>query len=53
MRTYGAGIDLFTPGHFPFRDRLCMFIGNNDMFPINIQDIQDRITAPLLTHILR
>ena len=36
MRGYGAGIDPLTPGNFPFRDKLCMLIGDYDMFPVKI-----------------
>ena len=48
MRGYGAGIDPITPGHFPFRDKLCMFIGDYDMFPVKIEVILDFKTVPLL-----
>ena len=36
MRGYGAGIDPLTPGHFPFRDKICMFIEDEDMLPVEI-----------------
>ena len=36
MRGYGAGIDPFTQGHFSFRDKICMFIGDYDMLPVKI-----------------
>ena len=48
MRGYGAGIDPITPGHFPFRDKLCMFIGDYDMFPVKIEVILDFKTDPLI-----
>ena len=47
MRGYGAGIDPITSGHFPFRDKLCMFIGDYDMFPVKIEVILDFKTDPL------
>ena len=47
MRGYGAGIDPFTPGHFPFRDKLCKFIVDYDMLPVKIKVIQDFKTDPL------
>ena len=47
MRGYGAGIDPITPGHFPFRDKLCMFIGDYDMFPVKIEVILDFKTVPI------
>ena len=49
MRGYGAGIDPITPGHFPFRDKLCMFIGDYDMFPVKIEVILDFKTDPIHT----
>ena len=47
MRGYGAGIDPITSGHFPFRDKLCMFIGDYDMFPVKIEVILDFKTDPM------
>ena len=47
MRGYGAGIDPITPGHFPFRNKLCMFIGDYDMFPVKIEVILDFKTDPM------
>ena len=47
MRGYGAGIDPITSGHFPFRDKLCMFIGDYDMFPVKIEVIRDFKTVPV------
>ena len=47
MRGYGAGIDPITSGHFPFRNKLCMFIGDYDMFPVKIEVILDFKTVPL------
>ena len=49
MRGYGAGIDPITSGHFPFRNKLCMFIGDYDMFPVKIEVILDFKTDPLHT----
>ena len=51
MRGYGAGIDPITSGHFPFRDKLCMFIGDYDMFPVKIEVILDFKTDPLYTRL--
>ena len=50
MRGYGAGIDPITPGHFPFRDKLCMFIGDYDMFPVKIEVILEFKTDLFFTH---
>ena len=47
MRGYGAGIDPITPGHFPFRNKLCMFIGDYDIFPVKIEVILDFKTDPV------
>ena len=47
MRGYGAGFDRFTLGHFPFRDKLCMLIGDYDMLPVKIKVIQDFKTDPM------
>ena len=47
MRGYGAGIDPITSGHFPFRNKLCMFIGDYDMFPVKIEVILDFKTDPM------
>ena len=47
MRGYGAGIDPITSGHFPFRNKLCMFIGDYDMFPVKIEVILDFKTDPV------
>ena len=52
MRGYGAGIDPITSGHFPFRNKLCMFIGDYDMFPVKIKVILDFKTDPVNTHLL-
>ena len=48
MRGYGAGIDPITSGHFPFRNKLCMFIGDYDMFPVKIEVILDFKTDPVI-----
>ena len=50
MRGYGAGIDPITSGHFPFRNKLCMFIGDHDMFPVRIEVILDFKTDPMGTN---
>ena len=50
MRGYGAGIDPITSGHFPFRNKLCMFIGDYDMFPVKIEVILDFKTDPMGTN---
>ena len=49
MRGYGAGIDPITSGHFPFRNKICMFIGDYDMFPVKIEVILDFKTDPINT----
>ena len=49
MREYGAGIDPITSGHFPFRDKLCMFIGDYDMYPVKIEVILDFKTDPIFS----
>ena len=53
MRGYGAGIDPITSGHFPFRDKLCMFIGDYDMFPVKIEVILDFKTVPVITDMVK
>ena len=52
MRGYGAGIDPITSGHFPFRNKLCMFIGDYDMFPVKIEVILDFKTDPITIYTL-
>ena len=45
MRGYGAVIDLFTPGHFLFRDGLYVVIGYYDIDPKTVLELSLFITA--------
>ena len=47
MKGYGAGIDLFTPGRFLFRDGLYVVIGYYDIDPETVLELSLFITAPM------
>ena len=47
MRGYGAGINLFTPGRFLFRDGLYVVIGYHDIDPKTALELSLSITAPI------
>ena len=53
MRGYGAGIDLFTPGRFLFRDGLYVVIGHYDFDPETALELSLFITAPIYKPIMR